>query len=328
VRALRLFEAESGPVHPDVANVVLELSAIAEDLGDYATSERHARRAHAILQRFALRGDPALVEVLARLRARALNQLGAIAVARGDYREARAAHARALAIATKHLPAIERVVAMNGLAVACKYTARWAEAARLYRGALRLVERSSRGADRDAALATLFHNLGGLELARGRARRAEPFARRAVTLRERAMGARHPATALDVAALAAVVDAAGRHAEAERLYRRAIAVFEATFGKAHVEVAFNLAQLAVLYQTTGRLREAERLYRRALPRLERALGKRHPTVALTLANLAALRRSQGKTADAGALHRRALRIYRATLGDRHPDVIAAQSAAR
>ena len=37
-------------------------------------------------------------------------------------------------------------------------------------------------------VATLYHNLGGLEHARGRYTRGEPWARRAVAVRERALG--------------------------------------------------------------------------------------------------------------------------------------------
>src|SRR5438093_125331 len=85
----------------------------------------------------------------------------------------------------------------------------------------RRLSRSSRatvmndcGAD-DVALASVYHNLGGLEHARGNYEAAEPLARRSVELRELALGAKHPDVAADRAALAAIVDALGRDEEAE-----------------------------------------------------------------------------------------------------------------
>lgn len=76
------------------------------------------------------------------------------------------------------------------------------------------------------ALATLCHNLGGLEHARGQHARGEPWARRAVLLREAALGPDHPVVAEDVAALAAILDGLGQRDEAEALYWRAIRTFE------------------------------------------------------------------------------------------------------
>src|SRR5436309_1759962 len=55
-------------------------------------------------------------------------------------------------------------------------------------------------------VATLYHNLGGLEHARGRYSRGEPFARHGLEIRERVLGPGHPNVAADAAALAAILD--------------------------------------------------------------------------------------------------------------------------
>src|SRR5262249_51773764 len=75
---------------------------------------------------------------------------------------------------------------LNDLAVLHKFQGRFAEAGRLYRSALKLLERAL-GPDHPE-LATLYHNLGGLEHARRRFARGEPFARRALALREQRWG--------------------------------------------------------------------------------------------------------------------------------------------
>ena len=98
---------------------------------------------------------------------------------------------------------------LNDLGVLRKAQGRYADAIAFYRRALPLVPRS----DRDAR-ATLAHNLGGIEHARGNYARAEPHARRSVRLRTALHGADHPTVAADVAALAAIVEARGRLPEA------------------------------------------------------------------------------------------------------------------
>src|SRR5439155_25419661 len=103
--------------------------------------------------------------------------------------------------------------ALNALGMLYKYAGRFDEAAALYDRALGLAERIH--GSEHVSLASLLHNVGGLEHARGEYAKGEAPARRSVELRERALGADHPAVAADVAALAAIVDGLGRHDEAE-----------------------------------------------------------------------------------------------------------------
>ena len=311
LRSLRLFVRHCGRRHPDVANVVLELALAEHDLGRHAQSLRLVERALRILK--FLRG-------VGQLRVQALGQLGSLHLAQGDYRLAEASYRRALVIASSSPDPGAAITAMNGLGVVCKYTARFAEAARYYRKALALTQHV-RGAHHPL-VATILHNMGGLEHSRGRFARGEPFARRAVALRERALGPDHPDVAADLAALAAIVMSRGNRGEAELLYRRAIRVFGRALGRGHWEVGFNLGQLAALCQAEGRLADASRLYGRAVRTLSRQLGPRHPLLAMTLWNLASLRRGQHRPSEAARLCRTALAIFRATIGSRHPDTIA------
>jgi hypothetical protein len=69
-----------------------------------------------------------------------------------------------------------------------KYTGCFREALRLYRRALTIAVKVL--GPEHPEVATLCHNLGGLEHARGRYARGEPFARRSVAIREKALGPR------------------------------------------------------------------------------------------------------------------------------------------
>jgi tetratricopeptide (TPR) repeat protein len=96
--------------------------------------------------------------------------------------------------------------------------------------------------------ASLYHNLGGLEHARGRFAEGEPFARKSIELRQRVFDDDHPAVAHDLAALAALLDGQGKYDESEPLYARALEILTAELGDEHYEIAVNLNNLAAIYQ--------------------------------------------------------------------------------
>jgi len=83
-------------------------------------------------------------------------------------------------------------------------------------------------------LATLYHNLGGLEHSRGRFAHAEPFARRAVE----------------------ILDGRVKYDEAEKLYKHALAAFRRIYGPCHYEIAVNLGNLAANKQAQGKHKAA------------------------------------------------------------------------
>lgn len=243
---------------------------------------------------------------------------------RGEYRRAESLYREALHLAEemcgKHDP--QMALILNALGVLYKYMGRFAEAGRAYRRALRIIEGASNGLEDkraiQCALATLYHNLGGLEHARGRFAKGEPHARRSVVLRIAALGEDDPAVAADRAALAALLDGQGKYDEAEALYERALEVFERVYGPGHYEIAVTLNNLAAMHQARDNPAVAEQLYRRAVAIKEKLLGRRHPDVAMTVHNLAVLIAEQGRCAEAERLYQRALAIFRKSLDPGHP----------
>jgi tetratricopeptide (TPR) repeat protein len=311
-RALALYARAEGIRHPDVANALVELGQILEARDDLAGARRCHLRALAILGTRA----PAADADLARLRVRARVLLGGLERMLGHHAASDRLFAVALRDVRRRFGARDPDVAgiYNNLGVLRKAEGRFAEAARFYRRALPMVKAwGDRG-----ALATLHHNMGGIEHARGRYAAGEPHARCSVALRRAELGAGHPTVAADVAALAALVEGRGRLAEAARLYGRALAVFRRRLGPASSEAGFALASLAALRGKQGRGREARRLYAQALAIQRRVLGRGHPEVALTVNNLAYLLRQLGDLPEAERLYRRALAVFERRLGPRHP----------
>ena len=75
---------------------------------------------------------------------------------------------------------------------------------------------------------------------------AEPLVRRALAIKEKALGAEHLDTASSLNNLATVLSAQGRYGEAEPLYRRALAITEKALGAEHLDTASSLNNLATV----------------------------------------------------------------------------------
>ncbi len=70
--------------------------------------------------------------------------------------------------------------------------------------------------------------------AQGKHAEAEPFYKRALAIREKALGPDHPGVATDLNNLAGLFEAQGKYAEAEPLYKRALAIDQKALGPASV----------------------------------------------------------------------------------------------
>lgn len=176
---------------------------------------------------------------------------------------------------------------LNRLGMVYKYQGRLGLSGRAYCRAFRIATKLF--PEDHSLLATHYHNLAGLEHARGRYAEAEPLARHGLAIRERVVGPKHPAVGRDLAALAAIVDGNGRHEEAEALHRRALEILSRHRRSERREIAYATGNLAACLRFLNRLDEAEVLGRRAMDLQLKALGSRHPDLAVSRDNLAAIR---------------------------------------
>ena len=317
--ALGGYEAVEGPRHPDVARALVELGLILEARDRLRDAARCHRRALALI------ADATRDPDLGRLALRARIALAGIDRSLGAYDDANRGYEAALRETRRRFGPRDPFVPgiLNNLGVLRKAQGRYDEAQVMYRQALGLVDRHDR-----ESLATLAHNLGGIEHARGRFARAEPHARRSVELRTALLGAGHPAVAADLVALAAILEGRGRLAESAGLYRRALALFRRRLGNRSLEVGLGLAGLATVEQQRGRFATARRAYLEALAIQEALLGGRHIDVAMTVNNLAVLERDDGNLDRAETLFRRASGTFRASLGEAHPHSLLAEANRR
>ena len=219
-------------------------------------------------------------------------------------------------------PGRDHLFLWNELGMVYKYLGKFQKAEQCYRLALRHVRRSMEGGERDFFLANLYHNLGGLEHSRRRYQRGEKYAQKSLELRCKVSGVRSLGAALDMAALAAIIDGLGRFEESEALYHKALKIYRSEYGPSHRDNAVIMNNLAALGQATERPAEAEAQYGAALETKRRELGSSHPDVGITLNNLGMLYGSQRKTAAALECFQTAVRILNQSLGGPHPNTRA------
>ena len=154
----------------------------------------------------------------------------------------------------------------------------------------------------------------------GKYAEAIPLAKRALAIREKALGPNHPAVATILNNLANLYDAQGNYAESKPFHQRALTIREKALGPDHPDVANSLNNLAVLYRNQGNYVDAELLLQRTLAIYKRVREPNHPDIARSPNNLAEIYKAQGNYTDAAPLLQQALTIYKKTFGSNHPKV--------
>ena len=106
------------------------------------------------------------------------------------------------------------------------------------------------------SVATSLNDLATLYQAQGKYAEAEPLHKRALAIREKALGLEHPNLATSLNNLGGVYVAQGNYAEAEALLKSALAIAENALAPEHPDVALILENYAVLLRETDREAEA------------------------------------------------------------------------
>ncbi len=190
------------------------------------------------------------------------------------------------------------------------------------------------GAD-DPRLAESLNGLAVVYREQGRYTEAEPLLKRALAIREKALGPAHSDVIQSLSNLAGLYQTQGRHADAEPLLKRVrdleprTTVAEPLFGSVQglelpsfgqspeLMEAFNSS--ITLYQQ-GRYSEAEPYAKEALRLGTEEFGPNAPSTAALLNELAPIYQAQGRYAEAEPLFQRSLAIREKAHGTEHPHV--------
>ncbi len=285
--ALAIRERLRGPEHPEVAETLVRLGALAR-LSGQGDAVPLFRRALAIRE---ARLGPESPEV-----AEALNDLGTAFAAQGRFDEAEAALRRTLALQERLWGDRDRRVAktLHNLSGVALYRGRLDDAERLLRRALAIREATLPADDLD--LAGSREALALLLRKRGRPEEAAALLERLAATFEKVYGPAHPELAKTLLNLGLVRADLGDDAAARRLFERALAIDERSLDPGHPKLVRALAALADQHFEHGRYVEAEPLYRRLMALRDR--GAKYEGWDDSLANWAHLLRATGREDEA------------------------------
>jgi tetratricopeptide (TPR) repeat protein len=184
-----------------------------------------------------------------------------------------------------------------------------AGAEQAFRGAI--AEAEQPGGD-PLQMASSLSSLGQLKYQQKDYAQAEDCFRRALELREHALGGDHPTVISSINNLAALYVARGALDDAEPLLQRAMAVTIKRVEASQADLAVNLNNLVRLYVKRGDYARAEPMLTQLLA-MKRPLGPEHPEVAAVLVTLAKLRQSMSQPDAAERIWRRVLAVRERTL---------------
>ena len=138
---------------------------------------------------------------------------------------------------------------------------KFADAARLYRRAIPLLERACGREHPDIAVA--LNNLAANAQARGRSAEAERLYRRTLSIKERVFGPDQPTVAMTLNNLAVLQKQRKKYDDADASFRRALSIFERSLGSRHPNTAACLDNYAQLLRRRRRVSLAKQLEARA-----------------------------------------------------------------
>lgn len=266
----------------------------------------------------------------------ALDDMGAVAQAEGDWRKAKKLYREGLEIARALMEVLgtrdaqrELAVSLDNVGTVAQTQGNWREAGRLYRESLDIrreleTELSTPEAQRDLSVA--LDNVAAVAQARGAWRNADKLYRESMGIAralEKLLGT--PEARRDVAIslvnLGTVAQAQGNWAEADRLYQESLNLYhalekESRTPEARRDLSAALDNVATVAEARGNLSEAEALYRKSLDiarGLEKLLGTpdSQRDLSVGLDNVAAVKQAQGDWLEAARLYSEGLGIARA-----------------
>lgn len=148
---------------------------------------------------------------------------------------------------------------------------------------------------------------------------ALPLAKRALELREAALGPDHELVQVSRLNLSEIYLATKKYSEALKLVERLLKTHEAKVGPDDAGAALYLEKLGFLAYVQGDFNKSEAAYKRALVIQEKAFGKEHAEYANALFSLAEFYRFRNKLDTAEPLYEQAAILRRKLLGRQNPE---------
>jgi len=351
----KLLEENLGKNDPAIADTLSALAELKYKQDRLPESEMMDRQALSIRRKALKPDDPRIAD--------SYQSLGEKNYEQGFYLECMPFFQRAWKIREKSLPedSVEIAESITGLAKAKYRLRKYKEAEPLFKRALELWGKHP---DRAEELGEVLTDMGLLYADIDDADTAAELLKEAFRIRQKALGADHPAVASIMNNLGTIYHDQGLYDDAERFYEGAMRIWKKNNDPSAASARSNLAtlyfdqgnyleaqpkfesvlremqkqkevdadslssafnNLALLYTRQGFYRGAESKFKRALSLREEKLGEEHPDVAATLDNLGTLYFATGKYELAEPLFDRSLNIRKKVHGETHRLVAATRN---
>jgi tetratricopeptide (TPR) repeat protein len=185
-------------------------------------------------------------------------------------------------------------VTLNNLGLTAVEAGKYSEAQALFRKAISEIEETQ--GPEALVLAAPLDNLGRLyrDQEQFDLNAAEPLLKRALSIREKALGPDHPDTAITLSNLSLLSFYQHKPQSAEQFAARALPTQEKTYGADSLEVSTTLNRLGLAQRDQRKFSEAERSLQQALSIREKKLTPNHEWIAISLDNLASVYLAEGK----------------------------------
>jgi tetratricopeptide (TPR) repeat protein len=233
----------------------------------------------------------------------------------GDLARAGELARQALEMARRHLKqgGLGLVGYLTHFARTCQAKRAFSAARRHFHEALVVVRKT--GGDRHPLVAGLWTDLAGLEISRGKPRRATPLYTQAAELLQTVLGEDHPDHGTARRVLGQHLQTLGEYGGAEEALRRHLNIVLRTYGAEHPAAALAYLALSELQRQRGDLAGATASCRQALDIIRRVQPPLDALHAELLHALAVLHRQQRQLPEAANLLGHALEIDRTSVGE-------------
>lgn len=308
---------EDAALREQVEDVQRSLARIEADANAGHQKEALAELGPLVELTRSLEHPPVLAEVL--------SSHGRLLETMGQYKAAGSALEEAYQVALEHGPTRVAIKAAGDLAYVYSTDLPDLARAEVYgNSAIRLVRRNHADTGLEAAVLT---DHSSVLMAQGDIEASDALDRRALDIRQHALGPNHITLAEVLENLAGTAMLRGHYEEAETLGHRALEILTSHLGDQHPTVARSRLGLAqTLHMAGDRTSEVIELLQQVLKAQEAALGSEHPELAWTLLTMGEALDDQARWAEGGAAFERSLALRQAALGADHPDVAASLQA--
>lgn len=180
-----------------------------------------------------------------------------------------------------------------------------------------IIESQKSGNINNVDYANLLNNLAMLYCNEGKYNEAEPLYIKALEIKKKKLGNKHPDFAGTLNNLAFSYLYQNKYQKAEPLFLEALKINRLILGEKHINFANSLNSLAMLYNNQDMYSKAEPLYLQSLEIRKEVLGGNSVEYATSLNNLASFYYNQAKYSKSEKLMLNALEIFRNVLGEKN-----------